>query len=182
VSDPSPPQYPQYPQYPSYPSYPPAPPAEAPQAPQAPLRPASVTNAMRLMYVGAGLSLVGLVASAANSSAFKTAIRKADPRFTTAQVNSAANVAVAVAVLFGLLGVGLWLWMAWANGRGRNWARVVSTVFFGIDTLGLASDLAQHVPAVSMVLALLVWVVGLAAVILLWRRDSNVFFTPQKYA
>ena len=40
-------------------------------------------------------------------------------------------------VIGGLIAIGLWLWMAWANGRGRGWARVLSAVLFGINTLTL---------------------------------------------
>jgi hypothetical protein len=36
-----------------------------------------------------------------------------------------------------LLGASVWLWMADRNGKGRRWARVVSAVLFGIDTLAL---------------------------------------------
>ena len=33
--------------------------------------------------------------------------------------------------------IALWLWMARANGQGRNWARILSTVLFGLGTLEL---------------------------------------------
>jgi hypothetical protein len=131
---------------------------------------------MRLMYVGAALSLVSLAIALTNTSAFKTAVRKAQPSFTQSQVNSTADAAIAIAIIFGLLGVGLWVWMAWANGGGRNWARILSTVFFGIDTLGLLGNLARATPVLSMVFAVLIWLVGLATVILLWRGESATFF------
>jgi hypothetical protein len=33
----------------------------------------------------------------------------------------------------------LWLWVAWKTESGRNWARVLSSVFFGFLCLGLLS-------------------------------------------
>jgi len=42
-----------------------------------------------------------------------------------------------VSVAFGLAVVSLWLWMARANGQGRNWARILSTVLFVLATLQL---------------------------------------------
>jgi len=45
---------------------------------------------------------------------------------------------------------GLWLWMAWKNKQGRPWARVVSTVFFGVFTAYLALDLLALLVAVGV--------------------------------
>jgi hypothetical protein len=39
------------------------------------------------------------------------------------------------AIVSCLVPVALWLWMARANGRGRNWARILFTVLFGLATL-----------------------------------------------
>ena len=47
-----------------------------------------------------------------------------------------------VLVVVGLIGVGLWLWMAQKNKAGKNWARITSTVFFALDTLGAIGGLA----------------------------------------
>ena len=69
----------------------------------------------------------------------------------------------------------LWLWMARANGWGRNWARILSTVLFGLATLDLTS--VFRTPGIRVTLAptalgpivpVLTWLVGLAAVWLLW--------------
>ncbi len=167
MPDPSLPQYPDYP-------------GGAAQWPVAPARPGTVTRAMQFMYAGAAMSLVTLVLGAADSSAYKTAIRKAFPHYTQAQVNNAANGAVMIAIVAGLIGVGLWLWMAWANGRGRSWARILSSVFFGIATLGLVANLAQHSPAASLAVSLVEWLIGLAAIVLLWNRQSTAYFRAPK--
>ena len=44
---------------------------------------------------------------------------------------------ITVTIVFGLVVIALWLWMARANGQGRNWARILSTVLFGLATLQL---------------------------------------------
>jgi uncharacterized membrane protein (UPF0136 family) len=66
--------------------------------------------------------------------------------------------------------------MARAVGRGRNWARITSTVLFVLATLELASSRGV-VPVFS---AALTWLIGLAAVWLLWRPVSRAFFKPQR--
>jgi uncharacterized membrane protein (UPF0136 family) len=73
--------------------------------------------------------------------------------------------------------IALWLWMARANSQGRNWARIVSTVLFVLATLHLFGNKG----VVPVVFAVLTWLVGLAAVWLLWRPTSSAFFKPQGY-
>ena len=90
----------------------------------------------------------------------------------------------------GLVVPALWLWMARANGRGRSWARIVSTVLFGLATLQPARCLRQAAAPDSLVrrlgvsgptLAVLTWLVGLVVVWLLWRPASSAFFRPQGF-
>jgi hypothetical protein len=77
-----------------------------------------------------------------------------------------------VIVAFVLVPVALWLWMARTVGRGRNWARITSTVL-----LVLATDELQGEHGVlSVFLAWVTWLTGLAVVWLLWRPASRAFF------
>ena len=91
-------------------------------------------------------------------------------------------------LVVGLVGIALWLWMARANGQGRSWARILSTVLFALATLQLIGDLQQAVspagtiePVLGLLLAVLVWLPGLAAVWLLWRPASSAFFKPHGF-
>lgn len=133
------------------------------------------------MYVGAVVSVVALIVGLSQHGSFRTAVINANPNFTSQQVNTAVDGAVAFVVIGGLIGAGLWVWMAWANGRGRNWARITGTVFFGIDTLGLIGDSTKHLPVLSMALGGLVWLIGLSVVILLWRKESSYYFKAPKF-
>ena len=90
-----------------------------------------------------------------------------------------------------LVPVAVWLWMAWAYGQGRNWARIVSTALFGLATLNLTGAFSSlrppgvHLTLVPMAygptLPVLYWLVGLAVVWLLWRPASRAFFRPPGY-
>lgn len=133
------------------------------------------------MYVGAALSAVSTGVGLATRGAIRTAVEKADPNVSAAAVNTAVNVAFASIVVGGLLGIGLWIWMAVANGRGHSWARTTSTVFFAINTIGLLLALTQHAAVVNNVIALLVWVTGLTAMSLLWKSESSAYFKPPGY-
>ena len=85
---------------------------------------------------------------------------------------------ITLAILAGLALIALWLWMARATSQGRNWARILSTVLFGLATLELLSalELIGKDGVAQAFTAGLTWLSGLAAVWLLWRPASSAFF------
>lgn len=163
-----------------YPSYPggdgpvPAPLSRGPV-------PGSVTLAVRFMYAGAVVSAVSMVVGLATSGNLRAAIRKAAPTLTASQVTTDAHVVAITAVVAGLIGIGVWIWMAIANQRGHNWARITGTVFFALDTITLIAGLAQPSDTLSRVVPILVWLIGLTVVVLLWRRESSAYFKAPLY-
>ncbi|MBO0823683.1 MAG: hypothetical protein J2P27_07465 [Actinobacteria bacterium] len=151
---------------------------------QTPRRPQSVRIAVLLMYVGAALSAVSLILLLAASGSIRSAIDKAarnartTPPLTTAQIHSIENgYIVGISVLL-IIFAGLWAWMAWANGRGKGWARIVSSVFFGFMTLFLLLTITRA--GGQSILVVIEWVVGLAALILLWRSETTQFIAQSQ--
>ena len=142
--------------------------------------PPSVAKAVKLMYAGAAVSTISLIISLADISGTKSAIRKARPNLTAAQVSSLNTFIISLAVVSGLIGVGLWLWMARANNQGRNWARILSTILFCLATLDLVGVFSEPKTALGLIFPVLTWLVGLGAVFLLWRPESSAFFKPQE--
>jgi hypothetical protein len=89
---------------------------------------------------------------------------------------------ITLVILAGLAVIGLWLWMARATTQGRNWARILSTVLFGLATLELLSaveTIGAHGVAQALIAAL-TWLSGLGAVWMLWRPASSAFFESAK--
>jgi hypothetical protein len=132
--------------------------------------PQSIQRAVMLMYAGAGLEVLGLI--------FDLIIRRG---------STASGIPGAI------IGVGLWIWMARANQAGKNWARITSTVFFGIDCLGLllilvgvgvlmhsVSSSVKIVLVASVVAGLVTWVIGLVTIVLLWGRESSEYYAAMK--
>jgi len=152
--------------------------AEAPRPPAPP----SVVNAVKLMYIGAAVSTVSLIVAFIDIGGTKAAIKRARPDLTATQVNQLNTFIITLAIVSGLIGIALWLWMARANGQGKNWARIVSTVLFGLATLDLIGVFSQPKTAIGLVFPVLTWLVGAATIWLLWRPDSTAFFKPQEYA
>ena len=143
--------------------------------------PQPVLNAVKLMYAGAAVSTVSLVISLLSIGDTKSAIRKAKPSLTAAQVNQLNSFIITLAIVSGVVGIALWLWMARANGRGRNWARITSSALFGLATLDLYGVLSQPKTLIGLVFPLLTWLIGGATVYLLWRRESTEFFKPRQF-
>ena len=154
-----------------------APPAAARAVPPPVEQPASIRLAVRLMYLGAALTLIGVLVGLTQTDEIREAIQEADDSLSGSDLDMAVNVAVAMSVVFGLVGVGLWIWMAVVNGRGESWARVVATVLAGLNLVSIvftvAGGGATTVTYVSSAIS-----VALAAVILvlLYRPESSRFY------
>jgi hypothetical protein len=180
---------------------PPAPQAEPPQGLKA---------AVWLMYAGAAFSVVymagigvwmnsflsPLISNIEAQNGASAGAGAPGPRFFTGFI-------VGSVVVGALIYVALWLWMAWKNRVGRNWARILSTVFFGISCLSLpqlvtggsltrmpptitgANGTTVTIPSLSppgwvIAAGLVYWAIGLAVIILIWQNSSNQFFRARQ--
>ena len=157
--------------------YQPYPGGAEPREPAPASAPPSVLRAVKVMYAGVAASLIGIVIDMTTLSATRAAIIKHSPTLTTAQVNSAEHVEIGLFIASGLIGAALWLWMAQSCRAGKGWARIVSTVLFAIDTLAvLITNAGTAGGGLTRAYGLVVWVVGLIAIILLWQRASSGYF------
>ncbi len=164
--------------------------------PSVPRSARTVRAAVKVMYAGAAVSTASLIiflALIADIGAYHAILGY---RLTAAQASQALNpLAITVAVVSALVPIGLWVWMARETGRGRNWARHLSAVLFGLATLSLSSVFPltginitfvpavrlSFVPALGPIIPSLTWLAGLAAVWLLWRPASTTYFKPPGY-
>jgi serine/threonine protein kinase len=131
--------------------------------------PESVVNAVRLMYGGAAYAVVFAICAVATIDGARNPFASITPR---------SEVVVAAATC--VIQVALWLGIAWACRRGRNWARVAGTVFFALFTILIPVVLIRyrHYAAglVGTVLILVTWLMAAGSVRLLWQRKSSAFF------
>jgi len=188
-------QYPPPPPPPEQPGYPgmPMPSAsggpipEMPGMPPAPgtvARPQSVTNAVRLMYAGAALSVLSMILTPMSTDGIRTQIEDAmagQPGAPSPDViDGFVTFAVIMSMVVGLITVGLWLLMAWANGKGRNWARIMATVLFALGTLSFLTSLPQIGSAPLLVaVSGISTLVGALAIYFLWRKESTAYVRAQ---
>jgi hypothetical protein len=158
-----------------------------------PSAPLPVKRAAQAMYVGAAVSAVSLLISVASSFSLKSELisantaNLADGKVTMSQINSVANAEIVSTIVVGIVAVALWIWMAKKNGNGRGWARISSTVFFGLWTIYAYINVSSlkggvNVTAgflISFGLMLATWAVGAVTIYHLWRPVSTVYFKEQ---
>jgi len=150
--------------------------------PQAP--PRSVKTAVWLMYFGALLSLIGILVGVATKNDLLDATRRKlveegnIPAEVDSAMNAASNFFTWSVIVGGIIATLLWLLMAWANSKGRTWARIVATILFVLSTITVIGSIfgAQETGAANFWLSIVMWLIGLVAVVLLWRADSSEYY------
>jgi hypothetical protein len=177
--------------YPAFPQYP----GGAVGLPPRPPLPQTVQRAHYCILAGGVLAILGIVATLTQTSAIRSALETSDLNTDQNTINSLVTVTMVMACVIGLVEVGLWVWMAFATKAGRNWARVLSTVFFGLNAASAiistlvyfanssssssASTFTSADTTIGQVAAWLEFLAGLAAIILLWNKQSAAYFKPQ---
>jgi hypothetical protein len=156
--------------------------------PSVPRSARTVRAAVRLMYAGAAVSTVNLIMLLAVIADIKAYHAVLGHTLTAAQVSQLNTLDITVWIVWSMVPIALWLWMARANGCGRNWARILSTVLCGLATLDLTGVFGPPGIRVSLVpvvfgppVPVLTSLVGAAVVWLLWRPSSSAFFRPPGY-
>lgn len=148
-----------------------------------PERPASITRAVQLMYVGAALSVVGVIVAWASKSQIRDKIASASTSttLTASDLDTLVNVTLAITTVSALIGIGLWIWMAVKNGAGRPWARIVATVLGGLNVASTMSTLPRSAGA-SVGLSLVSLVLAVVILVLLWRPSSSAYYRASEAA
>ena len=119
--------------------------------------PPSVVGAVRLMYAGSVLSAGSAVGA-----------------FTTTPFLALAG---------GLLSVGAWLWMARRARLGRRGTRVLASVFFVLNTLGVLASYGDRFSTyLTLICGAAEWGVALAALVCLSQRRSAEYFAHRHQA
>jgi hypothetical protein len=147
--------------------------------PGAPRSVVTVFAAVRVMYLGAAVELGTIITVFASLDSLRAAIAERTPGYTSAQWHAELLNRMVPLVIAAAIACGVWLWMAWANGRGHRWGRVTFAAFFGLTTISLLSGLAEgaatYAPA-DLIAGVVLWVLALAAVVLIFNRRSGGYY------
>jgi hypothetical protein len=153
-----------------------------PTPPAAP--PSSIATAVKLMYVGALISLIGLVISLLSigdmRSAVEESLRKQGKKLDPSVVDSAVTGGIIIGVVVGLIGIGLWVWMARKNQGGRSWARIVATVLGALNILFTVAGLSRSTSTtVATIVNVISALLALVILVLLWRKESSDYYAAR---
>jgi hypothetical protein len=141
--------------------------------------PPPVLGAIRLMYVGAAVTVAQVIFGAVVAATDNAYWLKYRYRFPVVAKHTHTMAATldATAVLGGAIGIICWLVVAAACRRGRSWTRIAGTVLLALDTAILLTVLlATHNDPGVKAASLVVWIIGLAAAVPLWGRQARNFF------
>ena len=130
----------------------------------------SILLAVRLLWLGAVMELALLVTIIATLSQVRSTVVTHVPGYTTAQWHAEVASAFDPLAYTAAGAVVFWVWMAWANGRGHRWAKVLFAAFFAQSTYSLLDGLihgsATYARA-DLTIGLIVWLVEAITVMLL---------------
>ena len=138
-------------------------------------RPRSVRAAVKLMLAGAVAELAGLITVLVTSGAVRAAVAARDPAAMHALMVHQVSAMVGCPIA-----IGLWVWLASANGKGKDWARITATTLCAVGVLGAFLDLGSAIgggrTTANLIMGPVVAGIGLVSICLLWQRSSNAYF------
>jgi hypothetical protein len=142
--------------------------------------PRPVRAAVRLMCLGAVLTLAASVTIWATLGSVRSGFVH-DP--AAGQWHTFMLTQVVPLLASAPIGAGLWLWLAWANGRGYHWARpafaaffclLTTVLLFGLGEGGGEDALTYIWPDVIAMTVLLL--VGLTAAVLIFSEAASPYY------
>ena len=150
------------------------------------LRPASrppraVLGAVLLMCAGAAASLAAQITMVLTTGSVHSAVLHQYPAFTAAQWHGVL-VELAVKEIGALVFIGVWLWLAWANSRGHDWARMVFGAFYGLICLSMLMAVSQGAPVYApadFAVGVAEWLIATAALVLIYCRPACPYYRPE---
>lgn len=143
--------------------------------------PWTVRNAVRLMWLGAIGQLTVLIATQLSAGRIRAAVAHRDPAGAVSAV-AAVNMHLAIGAVAAPFLIACWLWVAWANGKGYDWSRSAAVIAFVFYTIAVICALAQGSATYALaavIAAGAVWVIGLAATVLLVVKPSWPYYERQ---
>lgn len=126
---------------------------------------AAVLTAIEIIISLATMDTV--LAQLADDPAVRDAVAQTGGQISEQEfIDMASGMAGVVMVVAGLIGIGLYLMIAFGVKAGKNWARITGTVFAALSLLGI----------IPFGLHTLTILLGIAAIVLLFMPNSNNFF------
>jgi hypothetical protein len=144
--------------------------------------PLTVQAAVALLCAGVAAQLAHLIINVATAGSVGSAYARRFPPWAAAAVHHAVTVQLVTYDVGGAIGIGVCLLLAWALAWGRNLARFACAAVFVLDCLAqlhsIGHGAAVNAPA-DMAAAFVVWLLILAAILLLFTGPSSRYYRPK---
>ncbi|RYV51752.1 hypothetical protein [Pengzhenrongella frigida] len=144
--------------------------------------PADVLMSVKLWFASIAVALVGGIASylmTDQTAAVKEMADADTSGLTEAQIQTAVNVGLVVALVFSLVLIGLQLLFVFKMKAGRNWARIVLTVLAGLSALMTLISLTQGF-SIGTATNLISLVATVGAVVFMFRPAAKPYFSAPR--
>jgi hypothetical protein len=153
--------------------------AEPPHQPARARAPRPVRTAVRLMCLGAVLTLVDAGTVLVTLGGVRSAAVQ-DMDFTGGRWHIFMLTVIVPALASTPIVAGVWLWLAWANRRGYAWARSAFMALVGVLTIGWlfvlgasSGEQAAHYTWRDLLATTALWLVGLVAMTLIFTQTAS---------
>ncbi len=141
--------------------------------------PPSVVTAVRLMFVRAGVALIGAIVTFSMKTQLRNAIRDANPNSSTHRINMLYNSAIAVGIVVAGIFIVLYVLLALQVRKGKNWARIITWILAALGVIDAIGSLAQTTTSASQTIAIIVGVIDVAIIVMLSQRQSSFYFNKR---
>jgi hypothetical protein len=149
--------------------------------PEVSVPPRPVRLAARLTLAGAAVTVVyglyGLIVALASRAAALRNFESMD-HVTASKASSEFTFFVGFSLVECIAEAALWVWMGRANRSGHGWARIAASVLFLLWTYETYQSISYVKTAglVGLIITLIVWGIGGAAISQLWLPESTAYF------
>jgi len=145
--------------------------------------PSPVRTAVKLMWVGAALAVLGVLFTVLQPDAIRDQI--AEQPVAGVDTDTLVTTTVVAVAVVGLISVGLWVLMAVMNRKGKTWARIMATVLAGLNVVfSLASfsgATGTATPTLTLFFSGVSVVLAAVIVYLLWQRPASEWFDAMSH-
>lgn len=146
-------------------------------------RPKALDTAVKLMWAGGVLQLLAILPSFFMQDQMRDAIREqleaTDQEVTDAALNAGIAGALIFSGVIAVVGAALWFLHAWANGKGKNWARISATVLGVLNIVFTLISFVMPMAAtttLALVFSVINLLIAIAALYFMWRKENNPFY------
>jgi len=155
----------------------------APQGQSQPKGPAprEVVIGFWLIIAAGVLSLISNLVTSFRLPDVLTVAQLDSLRDANVDIQDAGGFVVWFSVVLSIIGLGLYVLIAWFILKGHNWARILGTVFAAFSAVGLLVSLPVYVTSLLGWLSLLSSLAGIAGIVMLYLRPSNPYFRRREF-